>query len=528
MHTRQEVRNTLIAFIVAIAFGTAGCDPSIREHAPAATTSSAPSARIPEDLRPYPRGKWRLVPTSELGRVVLWVSHILVRHSESSTNAPLSFSDWRVFDGTPSRSRAEALALATTIARKVKSAPDRFAVLARARSDDVVTREAGGSLGGVTASELRVYPRVFDALAELKVNEVSRVVETRDGFHILHLRPVPEEQSVAARRIVVSYSGTSHVEGLERPPARRSRTEALNRAEHVASMLKDDPEQFEALLKRYSDHTDAAWGGDIGVWSNHEAGHLARARELLAKVAVHQVAGPIDGQDGYQVFLRTEATPRLEYAMKYIKLYFSLSDGKKNKYKSKEHVRKVALSISRMVTKNPRLFEKYQREHCCRHPQRWAQGRRWQRLTRAIARVTIGDIVRQPFEDENSFVIFQRVRPDAVPPRPAVQFEIPSPTTPSLMSFAGSTYGTAVQVVIRRIGKKAVGLFKLDKVRSEALTRAHEDLALKFSGEDSPKERKAALAAFFQELRRKLSKTQYREYEELARREVTITLSRKF
>src|SRR5689334_18429586 len=74
------------------------------------------SRDISSSLTPYPRGHWRLLHPRDLEHVVLWVSHILVRHTASDATVVGTIFDWRL-DAPPSqRTRAEALARANDLA----------------------------------------------------------------------------------------------------------------------------------------------------------------------------------------------------------------------------------------------------------------------------------------------------------------------------------------------------------------------------------------------------------------------------
>ncbi|HWI40421.1 MAG TPA: peptidylprolyl isomerase, partial [Verrucomicrobiae bacterium] len=80
-------------------------------------------------------------------------------------------------------SRAAARAKAEETVAELRKGVD-FATLAAARSDDPSGKE-GGSLGLVAPGDM--LPEVQQALAELKPGEVSGVVETAAGFHVVRL-----------------------------------------------------------------------------------------------------------------------------------------------------------------------------------------------------------------------------------------------------------------------------------------------------------------------------------------------------
>src|SRR6187402_2689871 len=100
----------------------------------------APGAAEPAPVA-YPPGRWRLVGTAQLHEVVLWVSHIVIRHREARSFDPcFSFADWHSDRVQPTRSRQEALAIAKKIAEEAEGTPEHFAELAARYSEDVGTQ----------------------------------------------------------------------------------------------------------------------------------------------------------------------------------------------------------------------------------------------------------------------------------------------------------------------------------------------------------------------------------------------------
>jgi hypothetical protein len=153
----------------------------------------------------------------------------------------------------PARTDAEALARALTIADLAAKDPSSFGDLARQFSDDVVTRDEGGSLGGVRAGQL---PQEFrDALAVLRPGQTSRVFKTALGYHVIRRLSAPDEGKVAGKRIVIRYTGT--LGALGAAPVGRDRGAALELARHVAELAKRSPAAFDDLVRTYSEGADA-------------------------------------------------------------------------------------------------------------------------------------------------------------------------------------------------------------------------------------------------------------------------------
>ncbi|PWF43975.1 SurA N-terminal domain-containing protein [Massilia glaciei] len=99
-------------------------------------------------------------------------SHILI-------NAPKS---------APAADKAAAKAKAEALLAQVRAAPAEFAAVAKANSQDSASAELGGDLGVVTPES--VDPVIAAAAAKLKQGEISGLVESDYGYHIVMLTSV--------------------------------------------------------------------------------------------------------------------------------------------------------------------------------------------------------------------------------------------------------------------------------------------------------------------------------------------------
>ena len=104
--------------------------------------------------------------------------------------------------GTATRSKAEAKKLADEVHKKAIEGAD-FAKLAEQYSDDPASKDRLGSVG--TFDREGMVKPFSDAAFALKVNEISPVVETYFGFHIIKpptsRRRTPREEGAPRPRV---------------------------------------------------------------------------------------------------------------------------------------------------------------------------------------------------------------------------------------------------------------------------------------------------------------------------------------
>jgi parvulin-like peptidyl-prolyl isomerase len=144
-----------------------GSDPPIqqqeqREAAP------VPTPPLPPPPAPAPAPT---PPPSDAANELIGASHILIAYKGSLRAAP-----------TITRSKGEAQKLANTVLAQAKAGA-KFGDLAVKYSDDPSAKQGQGSLGKFGRNQM-VKP-FADAAFALKPAELSSVVETPFGFHII-------------------------------------------------------------------------------------------------------------------------------------------------------------------------------------------------------------------------------------------------------------------------------------------------------------------------------------------------------
>lgn len=96
----------------------------------------------------------------------------------------------------PENTRENALQRIEKILEKLKLKPKKFADLA-AKNSECPTSLSGGELGAVIAG--RLYPELDAALFSLKENEISNVVETEIGFHLIQCTKITHAQTISLK-----------------------------------------------------------------------------------------------------------------------------------------------------------------------------------------------------------------------------------------------------------------------------------------------------------------------------------------
>lgn len=440
---------------------------------PADVTASQNDGQIaPLPDAAYPAGRWRLAESSELYRTHLGLSQILIRHRQVPPHS-VSFNalSWDAFPDPPDRSREEALDLATRVARQAHDAPASFSKLVEQYSEDVTTRQEGGSLGAVSAGRFERWPEVLDAAEALGHGEVSRPVETAYGFHIFLRRAPPPEGSYSGARIIIGYDTAPWLRNIlaRGPIPHRSRAEALALAQSVYERAASDPGLFERLVQAHSEHRDALRGGDFGEWSTHEHTPFAQAVEKLSQLEVGQVSPPIDSQFGFQIIQRTAPRPRATYAVQRIQLDYDARQPPEAPNSSSNVLQRMQ-SIAGELQREPGRFEEYQRQLCCVQTSTWREGQGSVEQEQVLAQLAIGEVAQAPTQlDGKRYALLKRVAPGGWSPE-RVRFDLPAPARPSLDRFMA--YAPASQIAA--LGRAAAEELELEGDAAQRLLAAHD------------------------------------------------------
>jgi peptidyl-prolyl cis-trans isomerase SurA len=190
--------------------------------------------------------------------------------------------------------------------RKRILAGERFSTLAVLYSEDPGSARKGGELGFYGRGEL--YPE-FEAVGfKLRDGEISEIVETEAGFHIIQM--IERRGDYINVRHILLMTKVSPV-ALE-----KARTEL----DSIAKLIRNDSITFEAAVEKFSQEENKTTGGLLlnpytgGV--RFEAESLdPQVSFVVDKLAINELSDPVpmkteDGKDAYRLLkLVVKTTP---------------------------------------------------------------------------------------------------------------------------------------------------------------------------------------------------------------------------
>ena len=150
------------------------------------------------------------------------------------------------------RIKLKAKELAQALLDSIKAGAD-FAELAKKYSDDPGSAVAGGDLGFVKRGVF--YPEFEAAAFALDVGEVSKVIESPVGFHIIQLLERRGE-SIHTRHILIKIE-----------PDENADLETIQFLSDLRDSIVQGKNTFQFYAKKYSDDKETApFGGSLGTF----------------------------------------------------------------------------------------------------------------------------------------------------------------------------------------------------------------------------------------------------------------------
>lgn len=178
---------------------------------------------------------------------------------------------------------------------------ESFAKIATLYSDDPGSARNGGSLGFMSRAEL--VPEFANVAFKLKPGEVSRIVKTDFGFHIIEMVERRGEK-VHVRHILLTPEVTSQVLG-----------EARALADSVYQLILNDSTDFKRAAYQYSDDENTKNNG--GLYVNPYTGTSKFDSKQIDPSTIHEIKSLKVG-DVSKPFLTTDMQGKQVY--KIIKL----------------------------------------------------------------------------------------------------------------------------------------------------------------------------------------------------------------
>lgn len=182
---------------------------------------------------------------------------------------------------------------------------DDFGTLAVLYSEDPGSARQGGELGMFRRGEMRLE---FEAAAfKLKPGEVSEVVETEDGFHLI--------QSIQRRG---EYINVRHIL-LQPKVALTDLTAAKNALDSIAEQIRSGKTTYDEAVVKYSDDPGKNSGGwlinPVSGNSRFESSHLdPKIFFVVDKLRTGEVSAPVlfteRGKQDYRIYyLKSRTDP---------------------------------------------------------------------------------------------------------------------------------------------------------------------------------------------------------------------------
>lgn len=189
---------------------------------------------------------------------------------------------------------AEKLTQVQKLLARIRAGEDFAALVQESSAGD---RANGGQLG-MRRSD-RYPPAFISATQKLAVGEVSDIVRSGAGFHILK---VVEKRAPNAAAKAVTQSRARHI--LLRLGPQLSQAAAIAQITDFKKRIESGSSNFQALAREHSQDGSAAQGGDLG-WVVSGA-FVPEFEEPMNRLADGQMSGPVVSRFGVHLIQMIE------------------------------------------------------------------------------------------------------------------------------------------------------------------------------------------------------------------------------
>jgi peptidyl-prolyl cis-trans isomerase D len=167
-------------------------------------------------------------------------------------------AQWESTYGPKLREKEEARKKAQAIAAEVRKDPSRFAEVAKRESQDPGTKDSGGDLGFTPRGS---FVKPFeDALYRMKPGQISEVIESEFGFHVIQLTGVQKKDGKEERRashiLITAPADAKPFEALRGEiEAELKKSRASKRfaeaADAFSNMVYEQPDSLQPVAERF-------------------------------------------------------------------------------------------------------------------------------------------------------------------------------------------------------------------------------------------------------------------------------------
>lgn len=207
---------------------------------------------------------------------------------------------------------------------KIKSIRDKavkgedFAQLAKTYSEEPGAKESGGNLGYFTVFNM-VYP-FENAAYNTKVGEISKIVRTTFGYHIL---------KVNDRRMKMPKIAVSHIMISDKKGARTFNPE--ERINELYTMLNQG-ESFESLAKQFSDDKNSAVkGGKLNAFTKGDLRAPEFEDAAYGLKNIGDISKPVKTDFGWHIIRLDERLPEDSFEQQKESLEKRVTEGDRSK-----------------------------------------------------------------------------------------------------------------------------------------------------------------------------------------------------
>ncbi|MBD5370752.1 MAG: hypothetical protein HDR80_06345 [Bacteroides sp.] len=191
----------------------------------------------------------------------------------------------------------QAKASADSLRRVIAEEHGDFTTLAAQYSQDRGSNHRGGNLGYIRAG---YYPYGFEkAVFDLKPGEVSQVVESPSGYHII---------KVGGRRPARGQVRAAHILLFDNNPAATpEEKEAVKaRIDSIYNVVSSDPSKFEELARALSDDKGSGRQGGMLPWFG--SGQMVAEFDSVAfAMPVGEISAPFRTDYGWHIIRKIDA-----------------------------------------------------------------------------------------------------------------------------------------------------------------------------------------------------------------------------